>query len=221
MITEFKDSQVRQSGVIYDGTWEQIKLLYETDKEMGGELAISAIELCLTGEISSNNPMIAIILKNYEKVNKKDSEKWEKRVEDKRQKRIGELQLEEIAAMLESGVTQQVIADTLGLSKQTISYRVKILRNEFPELCNEKSKSQKSQKPVTVTDTETVTDTVTETITLTETKSQKSQKGKKESNLTYLDFDREAYEFEKQCYLEQGYTAAEADKKARQAALGY
>lgn len=46
--------------------------------------------------------------------------------------------------MLNNGVNQQTIADTLNQSKQTISYRINILKKDYGYLLN-KSKSQKSQ----------------------------------------------------------------------------
>ena len=48
MIEQFKELEVRKSGVIYNSTLEQIKNLYPMDPERAGELAISAIELVLS-----------------------------------------------------------------------------------------------------------------------------------------------------------------------------
>ena len=62
MITKFKDNSVRQSGIIYSGVFEQIKLLHKQKPELAGELAISAIEYILTGEMSSDDPFMEIFL---------------------------------------------------------------------------------------------------------------------------------------------------------------
>ena len=128
MINQFKNSETRESAVIYAATLEQIKMLYEKDKMQAGELAISAIELVLTGEISSDDFMIDLILKNLQVVAEKNKIKYEKKVTTQKQKRFEDLQLEAIAEMLNNGATQQIVADTLGESKQTISYRVRIIR---------------------------------------------------------------------------------------------
>ena len=62
MINGFKESKVSDSAVVYSSTLSQIKKLYEKNPVMAGELAISAIELALTGEISSDDYMIEIML---------------------------------------------------------------------------------------------------------------------------------------------------------------
>ena len=45
-------------GTIFGGTWEQIKKLYSTNPQQAGELAISAIEMALTGDISSDDFLV-------------------------------------------------------------------------------------------------------------------------------------------------------------------
>ena len=66
MIEKFKENEARKTALIYFSNFEQVKELYEDDKEMAGELAISIMEMALTGEISSNNKMIRLMLKNFE-----------------------------------------------------------------------------------------------------------------------------------------------------------
>lgn len=148
MIKEFKNGEVRDSAVIYRSTWEQIQMLYAQDKEMAGELAISAIEMMLTGDISSDNMMINIILKDMEVISGRNKDKHEKSIAAKRQARITSLKLDTIAEMLKENKTQVSIAAALGESKQTISNRVKIIREDYPELlCEEEcQKSQVNQK---------------------------------------------------------------------------
>ena len=63
MIEKFKENEVRASGLIYNSTFEQIKELYEYDPEQAGELAISAIELLLTGDMSTDDVNIRLMLK--------------------------------------------------------------------------------------------------------------------------------------------------------------
>jgi hypothetical protein len=49
MIEMFNEVEMRDSGIIYNSVLEQIRKLYAVDPERAGELAISAIELTLTG----------------------------------------------------------------------------------------------------------------------------------------------------------------------------
>ena len=58
MIEYFNDVEVRGSGVIMSSVFDQIKKMHAMDPEMAGELAISAIELVLTGQFSSDDAMI-------------------------------------------------------------------------------------------------------------------------------------------------------------------
>ena len=62
MIQEFNQVEIQKSGVIYNSVLEQIKRMYLVDPEQAGELAISAIELVLTGQISSDDIMIDMLL---------------------------------------------------------------------------------------------------------------------------------------------------------------
>ena len=77
MIEKFKEKEARKSALIYFSNFEQVKELYEDDKEMAGELAISIMEMALTGEISSNNKMIRLMLKNFEVSAENNKQKYE------------------------------------------------------------------------------------------------------------------------------------------------
>ena len=108
MINSFKDTPMRQSGVIYDGSFEQVKMLYAQDPQLAGELAISIIELTLTGAISSDNPLIPILLATQAKVVAKDKQKYESKVaiaESKRYERLSQ-----IAELYNQGYKQKEIA---------------------------------------------------------------------------------------------------------------
>ena len=48
--------------------------------------------------------------------------------------------------MLENGVTQQVIADTLGVSLKTVEYRIKVMKAEFPNIYSASMKTLKTLK---------------------------------------------------------------------------
>lgn len=148
MINEFKDNPTRESGVIVHSVFEQIKMLYEQDKQKAGELAISAIEMALTGDISSDDFTVKLVLKNFEVITEKNHQKYDKKVEVQKQSRIDNLKLVEIAELHSQGMKQAEIAKQLGFkNQQDVSYRLKIIREEFPYLINkENTKIQKIQK---------------------------------------------------------------------------
>ena len=135
MITTFRESETRDNGVIYKSTFEQIKKLYLQDKEKGGELAISAIELVLTGNISSNDFMIDLLLEDMKVISERNSIKYEKRKEANRQAKIEKDKLKEIAEMVAKGYTQEQIAAAIGVTQSTISRRITTIRTDYPELC--------------------------------------------------------------------------------------
>lgn len=136
---KFKNTPLtKPTAVIYASNFEQVKELYEVDKEMAGELAISILEVALTGEISSDNSMVHLLLKNFEVSAKINQEKYEKKMQAKRWKEIEEKQLSEIAHMARKGISQQVIADTLGISRQTVNARLhNLIEVKYPELLEE------------------------------------------------------------------------------------
>ena len=72
MIEVMKDTEIRDSGIIYSSTLQQIKQLHSIDPVKAGEFAISAIELLLTGEISSDDAMIKIMLIPANVISKKN-----------------------------------------------------------------------------------------------------------------------------------------------------
>ena len=135
MIEKFKENEARKSALIYLSNFEQVKELYEDDKEMAGELAISIMEMALTGEISSNNKIIRLMLKNFEVSAEKNKKKYEAKERNTKQENAEKYNLYEIAEMLNEGKTQAEIADALGVSRQTVSRRLnEMIRVEYPEL---------------------------------------------------------------------------------------
>ena len=134
MIESFNDVEVRNSGVVYSSTLEQIKELYAMDPEQAGELAISAIELVLTGQISSDDFYIKMMLTPTKAVNQSNMVKYDNRVENSRQKKIREMKLAEIADLMRKGWKQREIGEKLGLSQQNVSYRIGVIRSNYQEL---------------------------------------------------------------------------------------
>ena len=101
---------------------------------MAGELAISAIELVLTGGVSSDNMMVGVMLEPMKKIGERNAARYEAKVESTKQKKIREMRLQEIADLVIAGRKQREIGEILGLSQQNVSYRVNLIRTQYPEL---------------------------------------------------------------------------------------
>lgn len=134
MIEQFKELNARNSGVVYNSTLEQIKKLYEADPELAGELAISAIELVLCGDISSDDVMISLMLEPMRKINENNQAKYETKVEGAKAKKMTDMKLDKIAEMVNMGRKQREIGEALGMSQQTVSYRIGLIKTSYPEL---------------------------------------------------------------------------------------
>lgn len=151
MIEQFKDLEMRKSGLIYNGTFEQIKKLYEVDPEKAGELAISAIEFVLCGDISSDDMMVSLMLEPIRPINESNSIKYDQKVETARQKKITEQKLDLIADLSKRGFRQREIAERLGLTQQMVSYRLGVIKSSYPELLDEADRTKEIQKNDIVT----------------------------------------------------------------------
>ena len=138
MIECFNDVEVRSSGVIMSSVFDQVKKMYAMDPDMAGELAISAIELVLTGQISSDDAMIDMLLAPAKVINDHNVQRYENRKEGSKNKKIKDMKLDEIAEMLKNGMKQKEIAERLHISQQTVSYRMGLIRTQYPELMQDR-----------------------------------------------------------------------------------
>ena len=134
MIESFNDVEVRGTGLVLSSMFEQIKKMYAVDPEMAGELAISAIELVLTGQISSNDAMIDMLLAPAKVINDNNVQKYEAKKEGNKSKKIKDMRLDSIAELYKLGLTQKDIAEKLGLTQQTVSYRLGLIKTNYQEL---------------------------------------------------------------------------------------
>ena len=133
--------------MIYESTWEQIKKLYSQNPEMAGELAISVIEQTLTGDISSTDFMIQIICEGLKPINQNAQQKYDNRVKSNKEHKRETQQLDKIVELIDRGKTQEEIGKILGISRQTVSNRIKVIKEEYPELIKvDKCKDVKSCK---------------------------------------------------------------------------
>ena len=113
MIEMFNDVPMRDSGIIYNSVFEQIKKLYSVDPEKAGELAISAIELTLTGQVSSDDMMVDLMLEPTKISVGRNQAKYDQKVENSKSKKIAEQKLEQIADLSLKGYKQREIAERL------------------------------------------------------------------------------------------------------------
>ena len=137
MIKEFKDNEVRPTGVINRGMFEQVKMLYLQDPAKGGELAVSLMEHVLTGAHSSDDFMVAFAIANHQETIAKNQERWDASKEAKRG--VIEESLREIATLYNSGVKQVEIARRLNMSAGNVSKKLAKIRKEFPQLLEEEN----------------------------------------------------------------------------------
>lgn len=154
MIYNFKDSQIRDSAIIYNSTFEKIKKLYTQNPEQAGELAIAAIELALTGDFSSDDFMIDLLLEEMKVIGKKNQAKYDKKLQANREKKIEEQQLRVIADLYLSGMKQKDIAIKIGTTPQTISNRLNTIRIDFPELLKNQENQENQSNQVYDNDNE-------------------------------------------------------------------
>jgi hypothetical protein len=132
MIKEFKNNEVRPTGVINRGMFEQVKMLYLQNPAAGGELAVSLMEHVLTGDHSSDDFMVAFAIANHQETIAKNQARWDATKEAKQV--AVEDSLREIAELYNGGMKQVEIARKLGMSAGNVSKKLSKIRKEFPWL---------------------------------------------------------------------------------------
>lgn len=135
MITDFNLDACRDSAVIYSSVLEQVKMVYDSDPTLAGELAIAAIQTVICGESKSDNGMVNAMLTPLKQASDKNYQRYKKSCESKRASKIRDLRLDEIAELKNEGKTTREIEEELGIPKSTVSYRIGIIEADYPELC--------------------------------------------------------------------------------------
>lgn len=135
MITDFNLDVSRDSAVIYSSVLEQVKMVYDSDPTLAGELAIAAIQTVICGESKSDNGLINAMLTPLKQSSDKNYQRYKKTCESKRAAKIKDLRLDEIAELKNEGKTTREIEEELGIPKSTVSYRIGIIEADYPELC--------------------------------------------------------------------------------------
>ena len=141
------ENRIKDTALINLVDFENAIDLYEDGEvEKALELMFGVTILGLGGKFETDDKEIRRLLKNREYTAEKSNKAYCNKVKSEEEKRIEKLQLREIAGMLENGVTQQVIADTLGVSLRTVEYRIGVMKAEFPSLYNVSTKTTKNRK---------------------------------------------------------------------------
>ena len=141
------ENRIKDTALINLVDFENAIDLYEDGEvEKALELMFGVTILGLGGKFETDDKEIRRLLKNREYTAEKSNKAYCNKVKSEEEKRIEKLQLREIADMLENGVTQQVIADTLGVSLKTIEYRIKVMKAEFPNIYSASMKTLKTLK---------------------------------------------------------------------------
>lgn len=65
MIKVFNDVKGKETGVVSKFALDEAKKVYEVYPELAGELAISALEYSLTGQISSDDYWVKSVIQQY------------------------------------------------------------------------------------------------------------------------------------------------------------
>ncbi|MBM6676550.1 response regulator transcription factor [Olsenella uli] len=135
MITDFNLEACRDSAVIYSSVLEQVKMVYDSDPTLAGELAIAAIQTVICGESKSDNGMVNAMLTPLKQASDKNYQRYKKTCDSKRAAKIKDLRLDEIAELKNEGKTTREIEEELGIPKSTVAYRIGIIEADYPELC--------------------------------------------------------------------------------------
>lgn len=128
MIKEFKNTEMREFGNVYQSMLTQIKKRYAKDPAQAGELAISYIEYVLTGDISSDDDLIEEFVESYKVTTKKAQNRYDAKVAATEEK------LKRVADLYNAGWKQVDIAREIGVQPPAISKQLAQIRSDFPHL---------------------------------------------------------------------------------------
>ena len=149
MIKKFKDTPcLKNSGIVYQDTFKSAKELYELDPVRGGELAMAILEIAMTGDYRSDDAMFKIILNPFITQTNKTDQTYKKKKEEGKAKQVAELSLDKIAEYYNQGMTQNQISNRLhgAISQQTVSARLRKIKELYPEMINEEEHKKNTSK---------------------------------------------------------------------------
>ena len=138
------ENRIKDTAIVNLTDFENAIDLYEDGEiEKALELMFGITVLGLGGDFETDDREIRRLLRNREYTVVKSNEAFCNKLHSKEVSQRAKLQLDDIAEMMANGATQQVIADSLSVSLNTIKYRVRIMKEKFPSLYAESIKKFK------------------------------------------------------------------------------
>ena len=138
------ENRIKDTAIINLTDFENAIDLYEDGEiEKALELMFGATILGFGGDFETDDREVRRLLRNREYTVIKSNEAFCNKLHSKEVGQRAKLQLDDIAEMMANGATQQVIADSLSVSLDTIKYRVRIMKEKFPSLYAESVKKCK------------------------------------------------------------------------------
>ena len=129
------ENRIKDTAIVNLTDFENAIDLYEDGEiEKALELMFGVTVLGLGGDFETDNREVRRLLRNREYTVVKSNEAFCNKLHSKEVGQRAKLQLDDIAEMMANGATQQVIADSLSVSLDTIKYRIKIMKEKFPSL---------------------------------------------------------------------------------------
>lgn len=138
------ENRLKDTAIVNLTDFENAIDLYEDGEiEKALELMFGLTVLGLGGDFEAEDREVRRLLHNREYTVIKGNESYCNKVQSKKVGQRARLQLDDIAEMMANGATQQIIADTLCVSLDTIKYRVRVMKEKFPSLYEESVKKCK------------------------------------------------------------------------------
>ena len=138
------ENRIKDTAIVNLTDFENAIDLYEDGEiEKALELMFGLTVLGLGGDFETDDREVRRLLRNREYTVVKSNEAFCNKLHSKEVSQRAKLQLDDIAEMMASGATQQIIADSLSVSLDTIKYRVRIMKEKFPSLYAESVKKCK------------------------------------------------------------------------------
>ena len=129
------ENRIKDTAIVNLTDFENAIDLYEDGEiEKALELMFGITVLGLGGDFETDDREIRRLLRNREYTVAKSNKTYCNKVYSKEVGQRAKLQLDDIAEMMANGATQQIIADSLSVSLDTIKYRVRIMKENFPSL---------------------------------------------------------------------------------------
>lgn len=138
------ENRLKDTAIVNLTDFENAIDLYEDGEiEKALELMFGLTVLGFGGDFEAEDREVRRLLRNRAYTVAKSNETYCNKVQSKEVGQRAKLQLDDIAEMMANGATQQIIADTLCVSLDTIKYRVRVMKEKFPSLYEESVKKCK------------------------------------------------------------------------------